>query len=215
MIICKVCGERVAEQVACCARCFTPHHFDCWSFAGQCSIYGCGSTEHQYFDFAGKSEAEVLASIGRSLALAIRESCPDASARSQEPARTPRSAASRPGREAGSGQPVLGSAGELLAYKLALYRSLHAVLQKAAPAQAVAVEEDLPALEEADGSPRVPALFIADSFSVDSGERGRTDLEEKRRLLRSMAQRPEIQEPPGLLERAVAALRELLRRLSS
>jgi hypothetical protein len=40
--ICKVCGEPIAGgAVIKCAVCNTPHHGDCWTYVGGCSIYGC------------------------------------------------------------------------------------------------------------------------------------------------------------------------------
>ncbi|QDV32676.1 RING finger protein [Tautonia plasticadhaerens] len=40
---CKVCNEAIGpdEDRVLCASCRTPHHRDCWSFVGACSIYGC------------------------------------------------------------------------------------------------------------------------------------------------------------------------------
>ncbi|APW60941.1 RING finger protein [Paludisphaera borealis] len=41
---CKVCGETIDNgPVIVCSTCNTPHHRECWEFAGACSIYGCGS----------------------------------------------------------------------------------------------------------------------------------------------------------------------------
>lgn len=41
--ICKVCNEPIGpeEEKVLCASCRTPHHRDCWTFVGACSIYGC------------------------------------------------------------------------------------------------------------------------------------------------------------------------------
>lgn len=44
---CPVCGDALgspAAQVRC-ERCGTGHHPECWSYAGQCSVFGCGG-EH-------------------------------------------------------------------------------------------------------------------------------------------------------------------------
>ena len=41
---CGVCGEEAVTRVVQCAKCMTPHHDECWSYGGGCSIYGCGST---------------------------------------------------------------------------------------------------------------------------------------------------------------------------
>ena len=43
--ICKVCGEPIDAPHVLCARCKTPHHGDCWSFVGGCSIYGCNGKQ--------------------------------------------------------------------------------------------------------------------------------------------------------------------------
>ena len=41
-VICKVCGEEiVGHEMVYCQRCKTPHHSDCWQYAGSCSVYGC------------------------------------------------------------------------------------------------------------------------------------------------------------------------------
>ena len=41
---CKVCGEPIEDgPVVVCSACSTPHHRECWEYAGACSIYGCGS----------------------------------------------------------------------------------------------------------------------------------------------------------------------------
>jgi hypothetical protein len=45
-VICKVCGERIVDEMVFCRRCKTPHHADCWHFAGACSVYGCGETQY-------------------------------------------------------------------------------------------------------------------------------------------------------------------------
>lgn len=41
---CAICGESLAQQVVICRRCRTPHHRDCWEYAGSCSTYGCRET---------------------------------------------------------------------------------------------------------------------------------------------------------------------------
>lgn len=43
-IICRVCGEGLTVEGVACKSCGTPHHMDCWEFAGKCSVYGCGET---------------------------------------------------------------------------------------------------------------------------------------------------------------------------
>lgn len=39
--ICKVCGEIIVAEFVYCGQCRTPHHRDCWTFVGGCSIFGC------------------------------------------------------------------------------------------------------------------------------------------------------------------------------
>ncbi|CAN5664183.1 hypothetical protein BH23PLA1_BH23PLA1_18170 [soil metagenome] len=39
--ICKVCGDAIETIHVVCSTCRTPHHRDCWTFVGGCSIYGC------------------------------------------------------------------------------------------------------------------------------------------------------------------------------
>ena len=41
---CQVCGVELAGKLVRCSRCSTPHHADCWEYAGVCSTYGCGGT---------------------------------------------------------------------------------------------------------------------------------------------------------------------------
>ncbi len=43
--LCQICGAELGGQIVSCARCATPHHQDCWEYAGVCSTYGCGSRE--------------------------------------------------------------------------------------------------------------------------------------------------------------------------
>lgn len=41
---CPVCGESVeGAYVVQCQGCHTPHHKECWKYAGGCAIYACGS----------------------------------------------------------------------------------------------------------------------------------------------------------------------------
>lgn len=39
---CQVCGGGMEEGVVLCSDCRTPHHRECWSYAGGCSTYACG-----------------------------------------------------------------------------------------------------------------------------------------------------------------------------
>jgi len=38
--VCLICGVLVSDGVSC-PTCATPHHADCWAYAGGCCIYGC------------------------------------------------------------------------------------------------------------------------------------------------------------------------------
>jgi len=50
---CKVCGEPIEHgPVVVCSACNTPHHRECWEYAGACSIYGCGSKSGRPKDVA-------------------------------------------------------------------------------------------------------------------------------------------------------------------
>jgi hypothetical protein len=39
---CRVCGCGLDGGLVRCASCRTPHHEDCWSYNGGCSVYACG-----------------------------------------------------------------------------------------------------------------------------------------------------------------------------
>lgn len=45
-VICKVCGDAIEYEMVCCHRCKTPHHHDCWTYNGACSVYGCLETRY-------------------------------------------------------------------------------------------------------------------------------------------------------------------------
>lgn len=38
---CQVCGELAGDAVVRCPVCDTPHHADCWDYAGACTTFGC------------------------------------------------------------------------------------------------------------------------------------------------------------------------------
>lgn len=40
--MCQICGAELGGKLVRCSRCSTPHHADCWEYAGNCSTYGCG-----------------------------------------------------------------------------------------------------------------------------------------------------------------------------
>jgi len=47
-VICKVCGEEIeGHEMVYCQRCKTPHHGECWQYAGACSVYGCLETTYR------------------------------------------------------------------------------------------------------------------------------------------------------------------------
>jgi hypothetical protein len=41
---CPVCAMAIADRQVLCRRCRTPHHPDCWEYAGGCSMFACGET---------------------------------------------------------------------------------------------------------------------------------------------------------------------------
>ena len=40
--VCRTGGVR--RGLVWCGRCLTPHHEDCWRYAGKCALFGCGGT---------------------------------------------------------------------------------------------------------------------------------------------------------------------------
>jgi hypothetical protein len=40
-VMCNVCGEPIRDDLVYCQRCKTPHHQECWTYAGNCSVFGC------------------------------------------------------------------------------------------------------------------------------------------------------------------------------
>lgn len=43
---CRICGEEMLGEIVVCRRCQTPHHRDCWEYAGGCATYGCRETNY-------------------------------------------------------------------------------------------------------------------------------------------------------------------------
>jgi hypothetical protein len=41
--LCQVCGCGLERGVVKCVECGTPHHLDCWNYAGKCTTYACGN----------------------------------------------------------------------------------------------------------------------------------------------------------------------------
>ncbi len=44
---CRICGDAMLRDIVLCRRCKTPHHRDCWEYAGGCSTYGCKESDYQ------------------------------------------------------------------------------------------------------------------------------------------------------------------------
>jgi hypothetical protein len=44
-VVCQVCGEEIRDDLVFCRRCKTPHHRDCWLYAGRCSVFACGEIQ--------------------------------------------------------------------------------------------------------------------------------------------------------------------------
>jgi hypothetical protein len=44
---CRICGDTMLRDIVLCRRCKTPHHRDCWEYAGSCAVYGCRETQYQ------------------------------------------------------------------------------------------------------------------------------------------------------------------------
>jgi len=40
--VCPVCGAAITAGKATCVRCRTPHHQECWTYFGACSMFACG-----------------------------------------------------------------------------------------------------------------------------------------------------------------------------
>lgn len=38
---CLVCGDRLRPEPVVCRRCHTPHHHECWDYAGGCATFAC------------------------------------------------------------------------------------------------------------------------------------------------------------------------------
>ena len=45
--LCPVCGDDLGSNAVLCRSCLTPHHLQCFTWNGRCSVYGC--TEHRTF----------------------------------------------------------------------------------------------------------------------------------------------------------------------
>jgi hypothetical protein len=56
-VICRICGEEIRDNLVFCRRCKTPHHWDCWHYAGRCSVFGCGETQFWIPQVAPRSES--------------------------------------------------------------------------------------------------------------------------------------------------------------
>jgi hypothetical protein len=56
---CRVCGDPIGQDVVYCGTCKTPHHYDCWTYNGACSIYGCGGKSY----LSGRRAARALRGV--------------------------------------------------------------------------------------------------------------------------------------------------------
>ncbi|MBI4866994.1 MAG: hypothetical protein HY816_08575 [Candidatus Wallbacteria bacterium] len=64
-IECPVCGDDLAPALAVvCARCNTPHHKDCFQFAGTCAVFGCGTDRFEpYRPFVPNNVVRVVEAV--------------------------------------------------------------------------------------------------------------------------------------------------------
>lgn len=44
---CRVCGEVLVAEVVWCDDCKTPHHRDCFAYAGRCAVFGCSGMRYR------------------------------------------------------------------------------------------------------------------------------------------------------------------------
>jgi hypothetical protein len=44
--LCLVCGTALKDAVVHCSKCKTPHHEECWQYAGRCATFACGETSY-------------------------------------------------------------------------------------------------------------------------------------------------------------------------
>lgn len=44
---CLVCRSQLDGQIIYCASCHTPHHRECFRYAGACSVYACRAREYR------------------------------------------------------------------------------------------------------------------------------------------------------------------------
>ncbi len=55
---CQVCGYVITTDMVFCHRCKTPHHLECWQYAGNCSVYGCQESRFITPRLAGPAETD-------------------------------------------------------------------------------------------------------------------------------------------------------------
>jgi hypothetical protein len=194
MISCKICGDPLRGEVACCSICLTPHHADCWDYQAGCAVYGCGSTRAERFDFRQSSQDELLLALSTHVARAL------AAEKALVPV-TPGAppAAPNPGTE------------DLFRYKRGLFRSLQATLDKVKPALA---EETRALFDEAAGTGGAEDEVYL-SADVDLARRPSSgDVHEKRALMRRMAADESlVPRQESFMERLSALLHALWRAL--
>ena len=47
---CPVCAESLKHACVACKSCDTPHHSECWTYAGKCAIFACGSRKSDKYE---------------------------------------------------------------------------------------------------------------------------------------------------------------------
>lgn len=59
--LCLVCAAAMTSgRAAVCLTCETPHHLECWTYNGQCALFGCGSTLCRERVISGVGRREAL-----------------------------------------------------------------------------------------------------------------------------------------------------------
>lgn len=73
-ITCPVCREAAGDVLAVCSGCETPHHPECWEFAGGCAVFACGQDRARLV-----SRADLVAALThpRSEPLYVDEGTPE------------------------------------------------------------------------------------------------------------------------------------------
>lgn len=61
---CPICGDEVGKAPTNCPFCNTPHHFDCWEYAGGCGVYGCSAKPRTPGATAPENTIDLPAKLG-------------------------------------------------------------------------------------------------------------------------------------------------------